>query len=217
MRQVRTIDCSGAAAFVRRHTERVVVPLVPEIPLHLATDPRGIFQEAELIGAAHPFWAFAWPGGQGLARWLLDHPEAVAGKRVLDVGAGTAISSIAAMMAGARQVVANDTDPLACAAATANAAFNGMAIMVSSEDLLDATPEADLILIGDLFYQPDIAMRVSAFLVAARRRGIPVLYADRTTASRPPLQLELLAGYQAPLIPAMELDYIEHCHVWRIA
>ena len=204
-------------AFLHHHTERAVAPLVPEIALHLATDPRGIFYEAERIGAAHPYWAFAWPGGQGLARWLLDHPEAVAGKRVLDVGAGTAISSIAAVMAGATFVIANDTDPLACAAAAANATLNRVTIEISLGDMLDTEPDTDLILIGDLFYQPEIAARVSGFLASATRQRIPVLYADRTTAHRPPMTLELLAGYRAPLTPAMELDYIEHCNVWRIA
>lgn len=216
MRQAPAADIDFEA-FFRRHTEPGRTLLVPEIVLQLARDPIGIFQEAERIGALQPFWAFAWPGGQGLARWLLDNPEAIAGKKVLDVGAGTGISSIATMMAGARHVIANDTDPLACAAACLNAKLNGIAIEVCSNDLLDDAPDADLILIGDLFYLPEIAARVSVFLATAARRGIPVIYADRTTGSRPQAPLALLAGYRAPLTPAMQIGYTEDCKVWRIA
>jgi len=207
----------SAEAFVLRHTEIARTELVPEIALHLAREHIKIFYEAERIGAGQPYWAFAWTGGQGLARWLLDHPEAVHGKRVLDIGAGSAITSIAAAKAGARTIVANDTDPLACAATALNVRLNEVKLEISGEDLLDAPPPADLILIGDLFYMPELAERVSRFLETARRQQVAVLYADRPTARQPPVQLEPLANYRAPLTPPMELGYIEYCRVCRLA
>jgi predicted nicotinamide N-methyase len=208
---------TDASAFVAATTRETQPPLVPEISLRLATDAYGIFQAADRIGAARPFWAFAWPGGQALARHLLDHPEEVTGRRVLDLGTGSGLGAIAAMRSGAASVLANDTDPFACTAALENATANAVAITTSSDDLLGSDPEVDLVLIGELFYEPDLATRVTAFLERAQRRGASVLFADRTSVRRPALAFELVTEVHAPLTPSLEIGYMDRARLWRLA
>lgn len=206
--------------FVREHTTRLDVPLVPEVALLLARDPFAIFGARETLdedaGPWPPFWAFAWPGGQGLARHILDHPGLVAGRRVLDIGSGSGLTSIAAMRAGAAAVLAADVDPLAEAAALANAELNGVAIATTTRDLLGETPDADLIVIGDLVYDPDLFQRVSAFLEQASRHRIDILVGDRTTARRPASDLELLAEYAAPVVPELQEGWYERSRVFAL-
>lgn len=163
--------------------------LVPEIALHLARDATGIFAAVEAIARVGekmpPYWAFAWPGGQATARYLLDNPEMVRAKRVVDIGSGSGIAAIAAMMAGARSSLAADIDPLAEIAAAMNARANGVEIATTTADILGAVPDdADLVLLGDLVYEPEMATRVTSLLEAAATRGIEVLVADRTSARR---------------------------------
>ncbi len=207
---------AACTAFVREHAEPMQPPLVPELELLLAKQAFDIFHHAERFQGDQPYWAFAWGGGQGLARWLLDNPAAVAGKRVLDVGSGSAIEAIAAMKAGAAFAVANDTDLVSCAAAALNAAHNGVALEISSADLLGTEPDTDVILIGDVFYLPDLVTRVDAFLERAMRRGTTVYFGDRATARRPTVPMTLLAEYRAPLTPELEIGYIETSRVWRL-
>lgn len=204
------------AEFVAEHTERVALPLTPSIAAFVARNSHEIWQAAHEAGFAQPFWAFAWPGGQALARYILDHPEMAAGRTVLDIGSGSALAGIAAAQAGARSVLAADTEPLAEVGARLNAAASGVAIETTTRDLLGETPQADLVLIGDLFYEPELQVRVDAFLAAARRRGTPVLFADRTTAKRPECALEALAEHEAPPVPALLDGHIEHAQVWRL-
>ena len=165
---------------------------------------------------SRPYWAFAWPGGQGLARYLLDNPALVAGKRVLDLGSGSAIGAIAALKAGARLALAADIDPLASAAAGFNARLNGVALATTTTDLLGKPADCDVVLIGDLVYEPDLKIRVAAFIEAARAKRVPILYADRTSARRPLQDLVLLAEYEAPLVPPLVEDLIERSRVWRV-
>lgn len=194
--------------------------LVPEIALQLASDATGIFsiiEQWERDGARlPPYWAFAWPGGQAVARHLLDHRAEVAGRRIIDIGAGSGIAAIAAALAGARHVIAADIDPLAAAACRLNAASNGVALETTTADVLGAPPEADLIVIGDLVYEPEIATRVAACLEAAARTGIAVLVADRTSARRPSLAMTLVATYDAPLTPALPAHPSERARLWRL-
>jgi predicted nicotinamide N-methyase len=208
------------AAFVKAHTEIVTPPLVPEIRLHLAKQPRAIFIAADLFMdsglGARPYWAYAWPGGQALARYILDHPEIVRGKRIVDIGSGSAVTSIACMMAGAASVLAADIDPIAQAAARLNAAENGVPIEVTTHDLLGSAIDADLAIIGDLVYEPDLKIRVAGFLEAAKRAGVDVLYGDRTSARRPPQVFRLLQDYEAPLTPPLVEDFIERARVWQL-
>jgi predicted nicotinamide N-methyase len=223
----KTVPQQGAArahaltAFVQAETALATAPLVPEIQLHLALRARSIFVAADdfmdgWVGS-RPYWAFAWPGGQGLARYLLDRPELVAGKRVLDIGSGSGIGAIAALKAGAASALAADIDPLADAAAKLNAIANGVPLETTTDDLLGALPDCDLLLIGDLVYEPDLQIRVAALLDDAVARGVPVLYGDRTSARRPRQDFVLLQDYEAPLTPALVDDFIERARVWRLS
>jgi predicted nicotinamide N-methyase len=207
-------------AFVHDHTERVCPPLVPEITLLLAREARGIFVSADDYCegglGARPYWAFAWPGGQALARYLLDHPDLVRGKTVLDIGSGSGVGAIAAMMAGAKSALAADIDLLAETAARLNASVNGVQVETTHDDLLSSPIVWDLILVGDLVYEPDLKQRVGTFLQAASAKGAKVIYADRTTARRPDVDLRLLAEYEAPLTPPLVDDFIERARVWEL-
>lgn len=206
--------------FVREHTTLTDVPLVPEVRLLLARDPYAIFQVREAIDATAgtwpPFWAFAWPGGQGLARYILDHPSLVAGKHILDIGSGSGLTSIAAIRAGARSALAADVDPVAEAAARANAALNGVELETTTRDLLGEPPDADLIVLGDIVYDPELYQRVSAFIESARRGRIDIMLGDRTTARRPAGNLELLAEYEAPALPELQEGCYERARVFAL-
>ena len=163
-----------------------------------------------------PYWAFAWPGGQALARHILDHPELVRGRRVLDLGAGSAIAGIAAMMAGAKSVTAADIDPLSVTAAAMNAALNDVQLATTTDDLLGADTAFELVIVGDLVYQPDLKDRVGSFIASHHARGIPILYGDRTTARRPPGRFLLLCEHAAALTPALDDDCLERARVWQL-
>lgn len=142
--------------------------LPPDAPSWHATDPAALDM---------PYWAFAWPGGQALARWVLDHPAAVRGRRVLDFGSGCAIEGVAAAKAGA-SVRCADVDPHAARAAHDNAALNDVHLEITTEDLLGAEVQADVILVGDTCYAPELAARLVPWLVAQRARGVEVLVGD---------------------------------------
>ena len=205
--------------FILAQTALVSPPLVPEMRLHLATDSREIFQVAQNWGGDcgwPPYWAFAWPGGQALARYVLDHPEIVGGRTVMDIGAGSGIASIAAAIAGAARVLAADPDPLAAAAIAINGRENGVEVDITIADVLGCEPEVDLVLIADLVYEPELATRVTRFLESAREKGVAVVMADRTTGRRPPLEFSLLASYRAPLTPMLEESHFEDANVWRL-
>ena len=167
------------------------MPLVPEIRLHIAEESVPIWQKTEEeLGAMNippPYWAFAWAGGQALARYLLDNPALVAGRRVLDLGSGSGLVAIAAAKAGAARVLAADIDALALAAIGLNAAANAVTLETTADDLLAAPPGAfDVVLIGDLFYERPLAERVLAFAEAARAGGALVLAGDPRRSYFPP-------------------------------
>ena len=214
------IDHSAIADFIQTYTRAVKPPLVPEIQLRLALHAHDIFQDAHTFVdgglGERPYWAFAWPGGQALARHIIDHPELVRGRRVLDLGSGSAIAGIAALQSGAASVTAADIDPLAAAAATLNATLNGVAIDATTQDLLGADTAFDLVIVGDLVYEPDLKDRVGTFIASHHARGIPILYGDRTTARRPPGNFRLLADHEAPLTPALVDNFIERARVWQL-
>ena len=214
---MKNLTPAACRAFVLQHAEPMAPPLVPELTLLLAKQAFEIFHYAERFQGDQPYWAFAWGGGQGLSRWILDNPAAFRGKRVLDVGSGSAIEAIAAAKAGAALAIANDTDPVSAAAAALNAEANGVALGISQEDLLATDPDIDVILIGDVFYLPDLVTRVGAFLERAARRGVTVYFGDRATSRRPDMAMTLLAEYRAPLTPELEIGYIETSRVWRLA
>src|SRR5262249_52102854 len=159
----------------------VVSPaLVPEIRLHLAAESIPLWQKTEeelgVLGLPPPFWAFAWAGGQALARYVLDHRDIVRGLSIIDLGAGSGLIGISAAIAGAKAVMAADIDAFACAAMKLNFAINDVGVVVSGDDLLEEPPpRCDLILVGDLFYEKSLAERVLVWLLRAEQQGIEVL------------------------------------------
>lgn len=210
------------AGFIRANTTVLAPPLVPEVKLHLAHEAVPLWQKTEEelgeIGLPPPFWAFAWAGGQALARHVLDHPPLVAGKRVIDLAAGSGLVGIAAMKAGAARVLAGDIDAFACAAASLNAALNAVALEVTGADLLTApAPDCDVILVGDLFYEQALAARVLAWLAEAEARGIPALIGDPGRSYLPREQLTRLGEYRVPVTRVLEDAEIKLTSVWRLS
>ena len=213
-------DLSRESAFVKRQTRRAAPPLVPEILLHLTDEAMDLWQatEADLgrTGLPPPFWAFAWAGGQALARHVLDHPEIVRGARVLDFAAGSGIVAIAAGLAGARQVVAAEIDPYARAAILINATDNGVTIEAPDIDYLDRGAHGfDVVLAGDVFYERPMAARVEPFLRAAQDAGAAVLFGDPGRAYLPVAGIEPLAVYDVPVPRAIEDRDIRTTRIWR--
>lgn len=209
-------------AFVLDNTTALPVPLCPEIVLHVADEALALWArtEAELdeIGLPAPFWAFAWAGGQALARHVLDHPALVAGRRVLDLGAGSGLVGIAAMLAGAAHVTASDPDPWAIAAIGINAAANGVTVTATAADLLDGDAAGfNVILVGDLFYEKPLAKRVLAFLDHAQAAGATALIGDPGRSYLPKDRLLRLAEYSVPTTRALEDSEIKLTAVWSLA
>lgn len=184
--------------FIRANLPIVSVPSVPEIRLHRAGPASGLRRLAELDehGFGSPYWAYYWGGGLALARHILDRPETVAGRRVLDLGAGSGIVGIAAAKAGASEVIAAETDRYAVAAIDLNAAANGVTISTVPGDLTTGPPPpVDIVAIGDLFYERDLAERVTAFLDRCVIAGVDVLIGDPRRAYLPRSRLHLIAEY----------------------
>lgn len=210
----------GPLDFVRRHTAVASPPLVPELRLHLATEITPIWEASEdwlaETGIAPPYWAFCWPGGQALARHVLDAPEIVAGRRVLDFAAGCGVAAIAAARAGA-EAVANDIDALACAAVAENARLNGVTVGLEARDLVAAGPGAwDVVLAGDVCYERPMAERAFAWLRALADGGAMVLLGDPGRAYRPEAGLEAVAEYAVPTSLELEDREVRETTVWRV-
>mgnify|MGYP002725643259 CR=1 FL=1 len=195
-------DPPAAADLIRRHAVVARPPLCPEIALRLitATTPlfRGNEAAAEAAGLPWPFWGFAWPGGQALARYVLDHPCLFRGNRVLDFGAGCGIAGIAAAMAGAREVLASDVDPTAAAAIEINARANGRQIEVTTRDLIGEQGDWDVVLVGDMFYDDELAHACVPWLEELARRGARILLGDPGRGFLDADRLEPLERYDAP-------------------
>jgi len=206
------------------------VPLVPEIRLHQGDDPVSLWQRIELesgqTGLDPPFWAFAWAGGQALARYLLDHPEAVRGRHVIDIASGSGLVAIAAAKAGAAVVTAYDIDPLAAAAIRVNAGANGVTVLAVCADVLreDGPPDpgtdpvlaADVVLAADAFYERDLAGQVMRFLERSHARGAAVLAGDFGRAYLPRARLTPVASYDVPGLSVLEGSDIKRTTVWTL-
>ena len=210
------------AAFIRANTTVMAPPLVPEISLHLAHEAVPLWQKTEEelgeMGLPPPFWAFAWAGGQALARHVLDDPSLVAGKRVLDLAAGSGLVGIAALKAGAAGALAADIDRFSLAAIRLNAALNAVALEVTGEDLLAAPPPAcEVILVGDLFYEKGLAERVLSWLAAAEEQGIPALIGDPGRSYLPRGELTKLGQYRVEVTRDLEDAEIKMTSVWRLS
>jgi predicted nicotinamide N-methyase len=210
------------AAFVRAATTVKPVPMVPEILMHQSTDAIALWERTELeLGESDrqpPFWAFAWAGGQALARYLLDHPETVKDRHVIDIASGSGLVAIAAARAGAAAVTAYDIDPLAAAAITMNASANGVTVLAVCADVLDedppASPGIDVILVADAFYERDLADRVMRFLERNHARGADVLAGDFGRAYLPRDRLRALAAYDVAGLIGLEDSDVKHTTIW---
>ena len=211
-------------AFIRANTRLKPVPHVPEISLHVAEESVPIWQKTEEelneMGLPPPYWAFAWAGGQALARYVLDNPQTVAGKRALDLAAGSGLVGIAAAMAGAAPVTAIDIDDFADAAIALNGEANGVYVDVTILDVLDhpapAEPRHDVILVGDLFYERDTAARALAFLERRAAIGTRVLIGDPGRTYLPKERLTRLAEYSVPVTRELEDLEIKRTVVWEL-
>ena len=208
------------AAFVRANTVLAAPPLVPEIRLHLATEVTPLWQATEAVldrtGLPPPYWAFAWAGGQAVARYVLDHPATVRGRSVLDVGAGSGLIAIAAAMAGAAGVTAADIDPFAATAIALNAAANGVAIRVETDDVIGGGG-ADVLLLGDMCYERPLAERLTGWVRRCAAQGALVLLGDPGRAYLPPSGLEERARYTVATPLDLEDRESRVAVVWQLA
>lgn len=207
--------------FIRSFTDVAPVAFIPELRLYQADEPVGLWELTE--GEYHseqppPFWAFPWAGGTALARYVLDHSDTVAGRRVLDLASGSGLVAIAAARAGAARVRAVDVDPVAVAAIELNASANGVRVLPVNADLLGgAVGDAEVVLVGDAFYSQAMAERMFAFLRRAVRAGARVLVGDPDRAYLPRGPLHALASYDIPVRPQLESVTVRHTTVWELA
>ena len=203
--------------FVRDNSQLLAPPLVPEIQLHLASEVIPLWRKTEEelaeIGVPPPYWAFAWAGGQALARYLLDHPGIVANKRVLDFGSGSGLVGLAAAKAGAAHVVAADIDPFAIAAIARNAAVNNVNVETVTQDMIGTDDRFDLILVGDMCYERPLAERLMTWLKTARA---DVLLGDPGRSYFPKTGLTRLANYSVPTTRELEDREIRETGVWQL-
>ena len=209
------------AAFVRCNTAITAPPLVPEIRLHLATEITPIWQATEdalaRSGLPPPFWAFAWAGGQALARYLIDHSAEVTGRSVLDFGAGSGLVAIAAAKAGATAVLAAEIDPFAAAAIAANAALNDVDITVQTEDLLDTVDACwGVVTAGDVCYERPMADRVMGWLRGMAARGSLVLLGDPGRAYVPSQGLLERSRYLVSTSRELEDRDCREAVIWQV-
>jgi predicted nicotinamide N-methyase len=233
-----------AGEIIRSSTRLCPVPLVPEIVLYQASEPMSVWQHTEQVtgqaGLDPPFWAFAWAGGQALARYLLDHPDVVTGRHVIDIASGSGLVAIAAALAGAATVTAYDIDPLATAAITLNAAANHVTVPASCADLLATDPPPapgscttdpppapgscttdpargpDLVLVADAFYERNLAAQVLRLLDRSHARGAAVLVGDFGRTYLPRARLIPLASYDVPGLAALEDADIKRTTIWTL-
>jgi len=211
------IDDPGA--FITANTVVRTAPLVPEIRLHLADASLTIWEKTEEAlgeaGLPPPFWAFAWAGGQALARYVFDQPEQVSGRRVLDFACGCAISGLAASRAGAAEVAASEIDPFAVEAARANARLNASPLKVTLGDIVGSDDGWDVVLAGDVFYEGPGAGRIEAWLAHLHARGATVLIGDPGRSFLPKTRLEPLARYDVAVTRDLEDREVRNARVWR--
>ena len=204
-------------AFIHANAELMAAPLVPEIKLHLATEIVPLWRKTEEelaeMGVPPPYWAFAWAGGQALARYVLDNPALVAGKRVLDFGAGSGIVALAAARAGAAEILAADIDKFSLAAIKANAKANDLTVATTADDLIGSGETFDVILVGDMCYERPLAERLMAWLKASAAQ---ILLGDPGRSYFPKEGLVRLAQYNVATTRELEDREIRETGVWRL-
>ena len=204
--------------FVRAHTHLSRPSAVPEVQLHVADDVVALWEAMETegggAGEAPPFWAAAWPGGQALARYVLDSPQVVAGRRVLDLGSGSGLVAVAALLAGARSVVASDIDPFSHAAIELNADANGVRGIEVVGDVLDGPPpDVDVVVAGDVCYDREMTERVLPWLWTAWIGGRTVLLGDPGRKYLPGEGLVAVGEYD---VPEVDDGRSRRTTVWRL-
>jgi predicted nicotinamide N-methyase len=204
-------------AFIRDNSQLLAPPLVPEIRLHLASEVLPLWRKTEEelaeVGVPPPYWAFAWAGGQALARYILDHPDIVKDKRVLDFGAGSGLVALAAAKAGAKHVIAADIDPFAIAAIASNAIANSVKIETTIHEMIGTSDAFDLILVGDMCYERPLAERLMNWLLGIQAE---VLLGDPGRSYFPKAGLTELATYSVPTTRELEDREIRQTGVWRL-
>ena len=214
------MDGAARDAFISANTALVPVPHVPEISLHVAHEAMDLWQKTEdelaEIGLPPPFWAFAWAGGQALARYVLDNAGVVAGKRVLDFAAGSGLVGIAAAKAGAQSVLCADIDVFAGNAIAINAVANGVMLEATARDVIGEEGGWDVILAGDICYEQGLAARVIAWLTAEQARGVMVLIGDPGRSYLPKDRLTMIATYEVRVVGALEDNEIKKTCVWGL-
>lgn len=207
--------------FILDNTTVMASPHVPEIRLHLADEAHALWlkteDELEAIGLPPPFWAFAWAGGQGLARHILDHPELVAGKCVVDFASGSGLVAIAAALAGASSVLAADIDPWAETAIQINSRLNNVHIGFSGIDLVGSPLQADILLAGDVFYDKAFADRLVPWFDTIAKEGMTIIVGDPGRAYCPRDRMRALATYEVPVTRALEDAEVKKTTVWRFS
>ena len=213
-------DHNSVFRFITENTKLISPPLVPEMLLHLAAESLPIWQKTEdelgEFNLPPPYWAFAWAGGQAVGRYLIDHPEICRGQSVLDLGSGSGISAIAAAKTGALSVVAADIDKVALAACALNARANAADLKITGADLIAELPRGeDIVIIGDLFYECQLADRVVAYIAEAKACGSAVFIGDPQRSYFPEGRYTRLAEYQVPVTRELEDAEIKRTAVWR--
>jgi predicted nicotinamide N-methyase len=214
------LNTADRAAFVRANTRLRPVPLVPEISLHVADEAIPLWQKTEeeldALGLEAPFWAFAWAGGQALARYVLDNPALVAGKRVLDFASGSGLVAIAAAKSGARAVEACEIDDFALAAIALNAEANHTNVQAIHADLIGRDEGWDVVLAADICYEREMAARALDWLASLALRGAEVRIGDPGRAYLPKERLGRIAKYDVPVTRELEDAEIKNTGVWRL-
>ena len=212
-------DSERYRRFVLDNTTLQSPPHVPEIRLHLADEAHDLWHRTEeelaTLGLPPPFWAFAWAGGQGLARYVLDNPETVRGRMVLDFASGSGLVAIAAAKSGAAHVVACDIDTFTLPAIALNAGENGVAIETSGKDLIGRDDGWGVVLAGDVFYDKALADRLLPWFAALAKRGADVIVGDPGRSYFPKDRLEPLTVYAVPVTRVLEDAEVKRTTVWR--
>ncbi|WP_292303539.1 methyltransferase [Mesorhizobium sp.] len=216
---VKRLTPKTAKRFILDNTALMAPPHVPEVLLHLADEAHDLWlrteEELAEIGLPPPFWAFAWAGGQGLSRYVLDHPATVRAKRVLDFASGSGMVAIAALKAGAAEVIAADIDPFCEAVIALNLEANGVKAEFLDADCIDTDDGWDVVLAGDVFYDKPLADRLMPWFTSLKARGADILVGDPGRAYLPKKGLQSLAVYQVPVTRVLEDAEIKRTTVWR--
>jgi predicted nicotinamide N-methyase len=206
--------------FIQQNTELMSPPHVPEIKLFLASEAHDLWlkteNELQEIDLPPPFWAFAWAGGQGLARYILDHPHVVRGKRVVDFASGSGLVAIAAAKAGAAHVLAVDIDPWAKSAIALNGKANEVHLDISSANVIGKELDADVLLAGDIFYDKSFVDHHFPWLQDQKRCGIRVLVGDPGRSYLPKANLSILQTYEVPVSLVLEDSEVKKTTVWEL-